>query len=211
MASTSTGLVHHDADSKTPADPHNAMSAPYKRRSPSTNGSTSRMAKTWLVTIHQFIDQPVRPQNLAAISSPGATCCSSWLNTARYGSAVLATSYPIMACPLRALARKAYRYGTVAVLFLASEGTVLGRPGPAGSPDVCLPGSLSICGRVSWFQLTPVERLAVFALAAGLFVSLAALVWRTAAASWLGATPGRGCSRSRSSGSAGWRVGHSPP
>ena len=76
--------------------------------------------------------------------------------------------------------------GTVAVLFLASEGTVFGRPGSAAAPDVCLPGNPSICGRPSLFQLTPVERLAVFALVAGLFVSLAVLVWCTAAATWLG-------------------------
>jgi hypothetical protein len=75
--------------------------------------------------------------------------------------------------------------GTVAVLFLASEGTVFAQPG-SGSSGVCLPGNTVICGRPSLFQLTPVERLAVFALLAGLFVSLAALVWRTAAATWLG-------------------------
>jgi hypothetical protein len=76
--------------------------------------------------------------------------------------------------------------GTVAVLFLASEGAVFGRPGSTASPDVCLPGNPSICGRPSLLQLTPVERLAVFALVAGLFVSLAMLVWRTGAATWLG-------------------------
>src|SRR5258708_35556341 len=99
MAITSAGLVHHDADSKTPAEAHSARSAPYRRRSPSMNGTTSTMAKTWLASIHQFNDQPVRPQNLAAISSPGATCCSSRLNTARKGSAVLATSYLTSAGP----------------------------------------------------------------------------------------------------------------
>jgi hypothetical protein len=76
--------------------------------------------------------------------------------------------------------------GTVAVVFLASEGTVFGRPGSTGSPEVCLPGNSPICGRPSLFQLTPVERLAVFALVAGMFVSLAVLVWRTTAATWLG-------------------------
>jgi len=37
--------------------------------SPGGNGTTSRMATTWLVSIHQFIDQPVRPRTRRTTNS----------------------------------------------------------------------------------------------------------------------------------------------
>jgi hypothetical protein len=77
--------------------------------------------------------------------------------------------------------------GTVALLFLISGGLAFGTPGPGPSPLVICarPVISGLCRSPSLFQLTPLERLAVFALVAMLFVSLAVLVWRTAAATWL--------------------------
>ena len=69
--------------------------------------------------------------------------------------------------------------GTVALLFLRTSRAILLPgvvcPGPAPCPR---PGP-------SFFQLTALERLAVFALVVLLFVSLAVVLWRTAAATWL--------------------------
>jgi hypothetical protein len=84
--------------------------------------------------------------------------------------------------------------GTVALLFLISERALLGPPGPGPVPLIACPPPVipGPCGYPSLFLLTPVERLAVFALVTALFVSLAVLIWRTTAASWLaGDTRGR--------------------
>lgn len=79
--------------------------------------------------------------------------------------------------------------GTVAVLFVASENPVSGQPLSDRSPLVTCSGPIILgqCGGgPSPFNLTPVERLGVFALVAALFVALGVLVWRTAGATWLG-------------------------
>lgn len=61
--------------------------------------------------------------------------------------------------------------GTVALLFLHTH--ALGAPPP-------------IVPNAAWLTiLTPLERLAVFALVAALFVALGVVGWRTASASWL--------------------------
>jgi hypothetical protein len=78
--------------------------------------------------------------------------------------------------------------GTVALLFLASERPVVVQPESGRSPFISCPAPIILgqCGSgPSPFDLTPVERLGVFVLVAGLFVALGALVWRTAAATWL--------------------------
>ena len=65
--------------------------------------------------------------------------------------------------------------GTVALVFLGAHAA--GRtPGP---PVPVEPATVSLA------LLTPLERLAVFALIAALFVALGVLSWRTAPASWL--------------------------
>ena len=77
--------------------------------------------------------------------------------------------------------------GTVAVLFVAAENPVVVQPVQGRSPFIC-PGPIILgqCGSSpSPFDLTPVERLGVFALVAALFVALWMLVWRTAAGTWL--------------------------
>jgi hypothetical protein len=80
--------------------------------------------------------------------------------------------------------------GTVAWGFLSAEGSAIPLPtpvrlsgGPAGISVLC-PGQVP-CGRPSYFQLSPLGRLAVLALVALLFVALAVLSWWTAEASWL--------------------------
>ena len=77
--------------------------------------------------------------------------------------------------------------GTVAVLFVAAEKQVVVQQVQGRSPFICPgPTILGQCGSgPSPFDLTPVERLGVFALVAALFVALGILVWRTAAATWL--------------------------
>ena len=77
--------------------------------------------------------------------------------------------------------------GTAAVLFLAAENPVVVEPVQGRSPSIC-PGPIILgqCGSgPSPFEVTPVERLGVFALVAALFVALGILAWRTAAATWL--------------------------
>jgi hypothetical protein len=61
--------------------------------------------------------------------------------------------------------------GTVALVFLQSRA-----PGP---PVPIAPDTVSLT------MLTPLQRLAVFALVAALFVAFGVIGWRTAAASWL--------------------------
>jgi hypothetical protein len=70
--------------------------------------------------------------------------------------------------------------GTVALVFLRAH-AVSGTPGPPApvQPTPLQPGTVSLT------LLTPLERLAVFALVAALFVALGVLSWRTATASWL--------------------------
>src|SRR5258706_14450727 len=76
--------------------------------------------------------------------------------------------------------------GTVALLFLISERALLGPPNPGPWPLIACPRAVipGPCGSPSLFLLTPVERLAVFALVAPPFVALGRLI---------GATPARGC------------------
>ncbi len=76
--------------------------------------------------------------------------------------------------------------GTVAVLFLTS-GNPPGLPIGAPAQDCVRPVIPGPCPGPSLYRLTPLERLAVVALVAALLVSLAVLVWRTAAATWLSA------------------------
>jgi hypothetical protein len=78
--------------------------------------------------------------------------------------------------------------GTVAWGFLSSEATAVPVPVAGRVPLPC-PGSGTSCLYPSFFQLTPLGRLAVLALIALLFVSLAALGWWTAGASWLTGDP----------------------
>ena len=76
--------------------------------------------------------------------------------------------------------------GTVAWGFLSSEATVV--PVAGSQPAACR-GAGTPCLYPSFFQLTPLGRLAVLALVALLFVALAVLGWRTAGASWLTGDP----------------------
>jgi hypothetical protein len=80
--------------------------------------------------------------------------------------------------------------GTVAWGFLSSEATAVPVPvaGRGPLPAPC-PGSGTPCLYPSFFQLTPLGRLAVLALVALLFVALAVLGWWTAGASWLTGDP----------------------
>src|SRR5690348_1992268 len=74
--------------------------------------------------------------------------------------------------------------GTVAVLFLTAASPVIRLPsGVTVSPGCPARAPGLGCPVPSLFAITPVERLAVFALVAALFVSLGLLGWRTAAAS----------------------------
>lgn len=77
--------------------------------------------------------------------------------------------------------------GTVALVFVISRGPILRLTGLGATPLVVCPQPIvgGGCSSLSLFQLTPAERLAVIALVAMVFVSLAVLVWRTAAATWL--------------------------
>jgi hypothetical protein len=78
--------------------------------------------------------------------------------------------------------------GTVAWGFLSAEGTAVSLPAPA-KPSA--PAGTAICpgwppcGPPSFFQLTPLARLAILALVALLFVALGVLGRLTAGASWL--------------------------
>lgn len=76
--------------------------------------------------------------------------------------------------------------GTVALLFLVSQRLLFG-PGLGGEPSWACPQPITqeLCRSLSLYLLTPIERLAVVALVAMLFVSLAVLLWRTVAATWL--------------------------
>jgi hypothetical protein len=78
--------------------------------------------------------------------------------------------------------------GSVAWGFLSAEGTAVPIPFPvkpsAPGGGVICPG-WPLCGPPSFFQLMPLARLGVMALVALLFVALAVLGRRTAAASWL--------------------------
>lgn len=80
--------------------------------------------------------------------------------------------------------------GTVAWGFLSAEGTrpvplpVPARPFSALGTALCA-GWPPPCGPPSFFQLTPLARLAVLTLAALLFLCLALIGWWTAGASWL--------------------------
>lgn len=78
--------------------------------------------------------------------------------------------------------------GTVALLFLASEKVGVAQPLSGRSTFISCPGPIifgQCSGGTSPFDLTPVERLGVFALVAALFVALGVLVWHTAVATWL--------------------------
>jgi hypothetical protein len=80
--------------------------------------------------------------------------------------------------------------GTVALLFLNAGNMVARQPSAnVVIPGCPLPARGFGCPSPSLFALTPVERLAVFALVSALFVSLGLLGWRTAAASWLTGDP----------------------
>ncbi len=76
--------------------------------------------------------------------------------------------------------------GTVAWGFLSSEATAVPVAGTLPAP--CR-GAGTSCLYPSFFQLTPLGRLAVLALVALLFVALAVLGWWTAGASWLTGDP----------------------
>lgn len=78
--------------------------------------------------------------------------------------------------------------GTVAWGFLSSEATAVPVSGQMLPPVPC-PRAGTPCLYPSFFQLTPLGRLAVLALVALLFVALAVLGWWTAAASWLTGDP----------------------
>jgi hypothetical protein len=76
--------------------------------------------------------------------------------------------------------------GTVALLFLRAERIVIPWPPRSLAPLVCpAPLRRLPCVYPSFFQLTPLERLAVLALVALLFGALAVLGAWTAGASWL--------------------------
>jgi hypothetical protein len=77
--------------------------------------------------------------------------------------------------------------GSVAWGFLSAEGGAVPVPTPARLPArtiVLCPGPVA-CGPPSFFQLSPLARLAVLVLIALLFVALAVLSWWTAGVSWL--------------------------
>jgi hypothetical protein len=77
--------------------------------------------------------------------------------------------------------------GTVAWGFLSSQATAV--PVTGGALRASCPGPGGPCLYPSFFQLTPLGRLAVLVLVALLFVALAVLGWRTAGASWLTGDP----------------------
>ena len=74
--------------------------------------------------------------------------------------------------------------GTVAWGFLSAQVTAVSVATPLSRYAPC-PGHGAPCAYPSFFQLSPLGRLAVLALLALLFVALAALAWWTAGASWL--------------------------
>lgn len=75
--------------------------------------------------------------------------------------------------------------GTVALVFILSEHLSAPGPFPIGRAFPPIPIDPPRLRGPSLFGLTPVERLAVIACVAGLFVLLAAIAWLSAQASWL--------------------------
>lgn len=74
--------------------------------------------------------------------------------------------------------------GTVAWGFLSSQATAVGVAG-SGSLRALCPGTAGPCLYPTFFQLSPLGRLAVLVLVALLFTALAVLGWVTAGVSWL--------------------------